>query len=129
DGCARRGGEQKDGDEGTHGVVGGGTWDVAPRFHCSAVGSAARIRWTASEPLAVQPAGRRRYGIGATRRRTISAAASSPAAERLQKIARGESEANTPRKSERPQTRAASAALENVTVLIPVPLRGTLHLS
>src|SRR5207302_11060290 len=32
DGCARRGGEQKDGDEGTHWVVGGGTWDGTRRF-------------------------------------------------------------------------------------------------
>ena len=61
---------------------------------------------------------RRRYA----RRRTIRAAGPAAAAERLQKIARGESEANTPRKSERPQTRAASAALENVTLLHRVPL-------
>jgi len=33
----------------------------------SAVGSTARVRWTASEPLAVQPAGRRRYDVGGTR--------------------------------------------------------------
>src|SRR3954454_21029630 len=48
------------------------------------------------------------------------------AAERLQKIARGESEANTPRNRELPRICAASAALENVT-LHPVPL--TRHIS